>query len=1180
MSYRKSKIYKCVPCNISFKSMIHFREHISSNPSCKDQLQFCCKTCSYIGYHKMGLDLHLLKKASCKSFYEQSIVTTGLLPNTSNHTVIQSSNKHISSYAINNISTNGIDENIQLDIEDHTSRKRDQICASINSTHNIHMKEYLKNSRTMSSLQNNQFSSTFHLDVNEHINDSNVIINNTINSNHTKESPIHNYITPRHDNELKNNNTRQSNSIDLQNNQIIDNEFRLYQDETDNSISSDDTSDNDSDNISIQSITIHNNSDINNIDNMHQQNRTRNQGNSNIYDIRDNQKILSKRFSELTFNPIDEMTLDLYHLLKASNVPLILFDRIIDWVKRHHHNMSTFQIDNLIKRDKFIREMNHRLYHGNIMMKPTVSNLNLSSNRVTSVVTFSMKEMILKMITNTSLFHPDNLLLDPNNPCGDPLDSPYYDEVNSGTWFKDAKQKECILPNHILMPFCFFIDGLSVDKYGKLTVEAVLTCCLWFNRKARNRSSTWWVQGFIQDQKLFRNQKTYIRDDKAQDYHDMMGRIFEEMRDIYDTGGIKMILDFGIGQTHDVIAIPVIQYIIGDCKGNDLLCGRKGGHHLLMKGLCRDCDISPNLGDDVCLDQELKCSFLNMNSVTNKSKLELEQLSLLPIKNCFHKLPFGGCKRNIYGGTPAELLHQVLLGLCEYIADSFNLIFTNIPQDLFSLTTSGIVQNSKRQSERDIPNLSAFKNGLMSVSSLKATERYGRVFCIYLAMSNSYLIDELCTKKRKKSQMNSNIPQISRNFLRGYYNVIEDTLIFYAWLKQERFLKSDFEIVENQIDSRAMNRIKHYLHAFKSKIERKGNGLKTPKFHQMLHIVDYIQRHGCPLNYDGSRGENFGKLKIKDNAKLTNKQKENLNFDIAKRISEEDIVDQMSTIYYQNYGHLPSSYCNESDLMLNASRQQTYPSNNNIGRSVHTNGRSSRPRYFLYTKFEETDNENETRTIHLGVNWGGNSRTPMLNFPHDLLKKIANRLFIGSPNFGGKIDTNTHIPGYTEIIIEDIIYRAHPCYTNKGCWYDWAYFQWHGYDSPVAARIMMILDFTDINIMYNVDCDPDAIEDNIEIDVTIRHLTNEKWMVVLAAETSQQDEELNLSDSHFDSKIGIRLKLHSDNDMWLIPVKALVGPCFVVYNKKYIAEISKETVVDDRTAYIIRPMSEWGSKFL
>ena len=68
----------------------------------------------------------------------------------------------------------------------------------------------------------------------------------------------------------------------------------------------------------------------------------------------------------------------------------------------------------------------------------------------------------------------------------------------------------------------------------------------------------------------------------------------------------------------------------------------------------------------------------------------------------------------------------------------------------------------------------------------------------------------------------------------------------------------------------------------------------------MLHTLDYIQRHGSPLNYNGSHGEKFGKVLIKDNAKLTNKQKDTLNFDIARRLAEEDILDQASFIYYEN----------------------------------------------------------------------------------------------------------------------------------------------------------------------------------------------------------------------------------------------------------------------------------------
>ena len=49
--------------------------------------------------------------------------------------------------------------------------------------------------------------------------------------------------------------------------------------------------------------------------------------------------------------------------------------------------------------------------------------------------------------------------------------------------------------------------------------------------------------------------------------------------------------------------------------------------------------------------------------------------------------------------------------------------------------------------------------------------------------------------------------------------------------------------------------------------------------------------------------KHFGKLKTKDNTKLTNKQKDTINFDISRRVSEEDVIDQVSTVYYQNVGY-------------------------------------------------------------------------------------------------------------------------------------------------------------------------------------------------------------------------------------------------------------------------------------
>ena len=47
------------------------------------------------------------------------------------------------------------------------------------------------------------------------------------------------------------------------------------------------------------------------------------------------------------------------------------------------------------------------------------------------------------------------------------------------------------------------------------------------------------------------------------------------------------------------------------------------------------------------------------------------------------------------------------------------------------------------------------------------------------------------------------------------------------------------------------------------------------------------------MHYDGSRGKRFGKYKINDNARLINKEKEVLEFDISCKISKENIVDRI-----------------------------------------------------------------------------------------------------------------------------------------------------------------------------------------------------------------------------------------------------------------------------------------------
>jgi hypothetical protein len=59
---------------------------------------------------------------------------------------------------------------------------------------------------------------------------------------------------------------------------------------------------------------------------------------------------------------------------------------------------------------------------------------------------------------------------------------------------------------------------------------------------------------------------------QRQIYHRMIKYISDEFKDINDNGGITLTLNFGRNHVEKtVVAHPVIQFIIGDCKGQDVL---------------------------------------------------------------------------------------------------------------------------------------------------------------------------------------------------------------------------------------------------------------------------------------------------------------------------------------------------------------------------------------------------------------------------------------------------------------------------------------------------------------------------------------------------------------------------------------------------------------------------------
>ena len=87
--------------------------------------------------------------------------------------------------------------------------------------------------------------------------------------------------------------------------------------------------------------------------------------------------------------------------------------------------------------------------------------------------------------------------------------------------------------------------------------------------------------------------------------------------------------------------------------------------------------------------------------------------------------------------------------------------------------------------------------------------------------------------------------------------------------------------------------------------------------------------------------------------------------------------------------------------------------------------------------------------------------------------------------------------------------------------------------------IMMIVDVSECDITYATDIDPDTTS-SYSIITPTRHVTKEKWTVLFSNEAPKTNHD-ELIYYHFDSNLTTLIKLHDNKDIWIVPLKSLVG---------------------------------------
>ncbi len=851
------------------------------------------------------------------------------------------------------------------------------------------------------------------------------------------------------------------------------------------------------------------------------------------------------------FTPKDSAYIALFDLLQNSGVPIHLFDDVLQWASKYG---MVLQDCSPSTRNTFIRNLRLKVYgftQGPSALMPFSDEIALGSGSTISVTKFPFTSSLVSMLMNQDLMRDENLLLNPNDPFSLPPEDCLLGDVNTGRWYRDTWSKLCTVPKRdVLLNLIGFSDETVTDKFGKQSLHPFSITLGIFNRATRNLAKAWTNLGYMP---RFENGSK----DKVQDVHDVYKYLMSEIWFLQTQGGFHWDLYIG-GRTHKVVFKVAIQFIIGDCEGHDEICGRKKGHSLVMKGLCRDCDCLPSQADD----PDHECHFLKSSALESESEDELAERGFHHITNAFYRIELGSNPGGIFSATPPEHLHQ-MSGLTDYLFAHFKSTLSGPTRKHFDTVMQQIYANFSRQSQRDLHTLTPFRNGIfVKTSCLSSKEKVARIFALYIVLHIPSAFEHMATTVRMKkdtdTETNISIGPIGYEDTLNWMCLLEAMLVFDAWMKSPlhdpRDIRGDVDDDQLswpwQFQSPCMTACRKLMHLYKKMVKRtEGTGLKLTKFHQILHHVKTISEHGSLLNVDSGRPESTHKVNTKDQSKKTQRRMSTLSQQTAIRLSEDILVRDAK-----------SSFVKHDDVSQPHDRR----SSQFVGSRFHLNvtplGR----------------NCYESR-----LNWLGTPSETHLD--SDMCQSLTQRLFFHLGP-GGCLHLNSLVKGFTEYKPEEgVIFRAHPDYLVGKPWYDWALINWSDNDDDstvlVPARLRLFLDLSEAHLMSDEEHREFCREYRFNRSRPARmpmdnepypYLDNGKWVLIQSAEEAVDESQENCNKPSM--KMSSRFKL--ERNFRLVPIESISDVAFSVLHDP--SESSEDA---DVTGFVLKSKDEWRDAF-
>ena len=611
--------------------------------------------------------------------------------------------------------------------------------------------------------------------------------------------------------------------------------------------------------------------------------------------------------------------MELSFLLRKNHCHLNLFEQIFEWAvrctKRTGYDFATTQLRShktVLKEAQRVTQPSTKAlddYH------PVTINW-MPDNRPVDVLVRPFENALDSLLSNPKLMQECNLSL-PNatDPFSFEHDPPVtvISELHHGSWWKDSWTMANIDPSkkELLVPVIFYMDLISLDTHGRLSLTPLNMTLGIFNTATRHSKDAWQTIYFHPDSSYM---KTFA-ESKVEGVHGVenlhrgLDAAFASFRQQCEKKNVFRKLPWN-GSIHEVSMKFAVAFVIGDTEQHDKFCCRYQSRSMGTAYVCRHCN---------CPTKELiNSSVQSLTTLWTPDSYRVphqyetteanhwRNLSHHNVQNAFYSLDFGSNHHNIHFATPGESLHMLQLGTAKRAVESFARTVSSLPQNnvgrrgdnrtranraqafaKFSKLAVDYGYSMSHQSDRCFPRL-RFTSEILNPTKKNGKDYPGIILCTTLALlskKGKTILNDLALMDNQKINQ----------FVKGFELILLlDSFLQKCELRVQNVTKiNDFVIA--------------FMDTYKKTFKRGGNGACLIKNHLFFHLQKYIEMFGPPSGWDSCFPEEHHKEEIKAPSLLTQRNASSIVEQTCRRKMENQALERAVASIETTLNTIPSN---------------------------------------------------------------------------------------------------------------------------------------------------------------------------------------------------------------------------------------------------------------------------------